>query len=915
MRDKLLALVLGTCNPSNVSRIASAFPSVDLLDGLMQYFLTSPSVDAKTWLHIPTFSPSRLKPELLAIIIAGGAVSTPDIPLRKLGFALHEAARSGQARTFETDNSSIRDLQSLQNFFLQLEIGIWSGISRKMEIAESFLQPLVTMIRRGGRFRVSMWKEITPTLADEGHALEEKWTHWIYQETYLRLVYRVFKHDRQSSMALLKPPLISYSEMQLPLPHPDELWHANTATVWKELYISSFTMATKKRPTPADCLLDLDHFQDHEYSSPAYLYMIWGMIWEYRQMSSFCVATPLQSNNSLILPSRHQELTKLLEDFRISNSAKDTSVTSELMFINLNAHLQDIQLFAGIEGQEEARRVYPNLKEWVVTPSARQALWHAGQILRAAKTLPKGHLRDFNAIAVYQAGLILWAYNHHEWTASQSTHDEIRLVPQPSEDPADPLNFPMWRKMAILGCMSLFPFIVNITSASISSALPFYAAAPIFGLPPKTFAQLSYLIAVNILTLGASNLWWVPLANTFGRRPIILISLVILVLSSMWAGLATSFESLLAARIVMGIGGGSADAVAPDVVGEIFFVHQRGRAMAVYTVCLAMGSLVGSIVGGYIVGNYGFDWLHWTNVILAAGTFVLCLIFQSETLYERDESLSLAVRAVDEKTQTEMKEEALPSQATTYRPYTFARSLKLTTYRPGIRNKFLAPFLTLRLPGVWLISLWYAGLVGATVAMSTVAPQIVAKPPYLWGKDAGLINVGGIIGTALGCLYAYLVADWITKRVAKKDVHGFSEPESRLPTALPSLFIATAGILTFGFCAQNPSPKAWIGLQFGIGMNAFGLMQAPSIGFNYLIESYSSISGDCFVAVTCARAIIAFAWTFFVGHWVEDRGPAEPFGIFGMLMGIFGLFTIPVYIWGKRLRIATAKWIPGGFAM
>jgi hypothetical protein len=150
----------------------------------------------------------------------------------------------------------------------------------------------------------------------------------------------------------------------------------------------------------------------------------------------------------------------------------------------------------------------------------------------------------------------------------------------------------------------------------------------------------------------------------------------------------------------------------------------------------------------------------------------------------------------------------------------------------------------------------------------------------------------------------------MTKRLAKKDSHGFSEPESRLVTALPALFIATAGSFVFGFVAQNPSPKGWVGLQFGLGMVSFGLMQAPSVGFNYLIESYSSIAGDCFVAVTCVRAIISFAWTFFVGTWVHDAGAAEPFGIFGMLMGVFGLLTIPMLVWGKRLRIWTAKWVP-----
>lgn len=159
------------------------------------------------------------------------------------------------------------------------------------------------------------------------------------------------------------------------------------------------------------------------------------------------------------------------------------------------------------------------------------------------------------------------------------------------------------------------------------------------------------------------------------------------------------------------------------------------------------------------------------------------------------------------------------------------------------------------------------------------------------------------------------MADFATKRLAKKDLHGFSEPETRLATALPALAIATCGALVFGFVAQNPSPTGWVGLQFGQGMVAFGLMQAPSVGFNYLIESYSSLSGDCFVAVTSVRAIIAFAWTFFVGTWVHDSGPAEPFGIFAMLMGVFGLLTIPMLIFGKRLRIWTAKWVPEGTGM
>lgn len=79
--------------------------------------------------------------------------------------------------------------------------------------------------------------------------------------------------------------------------------------------------------------------------------------------------------------------------------------------------------------------------------------------------------------------------------------------------------------------------------------------------------------------LGAANIWWVPLSNILGRRPVLLVSTLLLTFVSMWAGLATTFDSILAARIFQGIGGAAADTVAPAVIGDVYFVDERGRAM------------------------------------------------------------------------------------------------------------------------------------------------------------------------------------------------------------------------------------------------------------------------------------------------------------------------------------------------
>ena len=302
------------------------------------------------------------------------------------------------------------------------ELGMWSGMSRQMEIAESFLQPPVTMLRRGGWFGRSTWKRIHPLPSDEGRILQEKWKEWVLQESWLRLVYKFFEFDRQSSMALLKPPLISYAEMRMPLPCTDALWQAPSATAWKVTYLST-TGTTTKRPTLFDCMEDLEYLSDHHGSSTAYLYMIWGMVWEFRQLQT--VTCRKHFADSLLLSSRQQELIKLCEDFKHFHHTGQSHelLPVEALLMHLNAPLDDVQIFAGIAGPEEAKHAYPSVRDWSLTAEARRAIWHASQILSISEKLPPGTLQNFYAMTNYQAALILWIYGLLKRT-SDGNHDQ-----------------------------------------------------------------------------------------------------------------------------------------------------------------------------------------------------------------------------------------------------------------------------------------------------------------------------------------------------------------------------------------------------------------------------------------------------------------------------------------------------------
>ncbi len=231
-------------------------------------------------------------------------------------------------------------------------------------------------------------------------------------------------HDAQASISLLVRPLISYAEVSLELPCSPSLWHAKTAQTWRVAYLQN-TGHSARLPSLMNCVHDLhplSKFQsviDTQYSSTIILHAIWSLIAEYRQLEFVLKLQATQDrhwNGGLISSSWHQELSQLLEHFHITVSSfpcgvrLEQTMIQELFSMNLYVSFEELQLFAGKEGNEEAQRVYPLLKLWFENRRSRQAVWHAGQVIRAALAFPPNHLRDFYAVALYHAALAIWVY-------------------------------------------------------------------------------------------------------------------------------------------------------------------------------------------------------------------------------------------------------------------------------------------------------------------------------------------------------------------------------------------------------------------------------------------------------------------------------------------------------------------------
>ncbi|KAK7984824.1 hypothetical protein PG988_002446 [Apiospora saccharicola] len=468
-RDRLFAIVLaqqrGAFAPDGISYANTrrhldkrpgkvpSFPSLELLNYLLQTHFVHDEYETDNWIHAASLNPSTAMPELLAMLVASGAgfIAVPSI--WQFGLALQEVVRTSLSILFESRNAYTRDLQCLQAFMQILDIGLWSGFKRKMEIAESFLQPVMTMLRRAGTFSAPAdTLALVPALSDPPELLESKWRKFIKRESYKRLVLHLFFHDVQASIALQKNPLMTYTEICFSLPASRDLWRASSAEAWRDIYLRKKPLAVDTAiPRISDimnCMAILEEFEDFidvELCYTAVLYGFWGQISSYREAVKFyghgTIAAPrLQSTmhsshnatHRLWLNTMYQELyrdigelstfvgslpsaTAAASNSRASSrdpaTATQLSILVELFMMILHINPDDLQRFAGKYGEDEARHAAMTLEDpWAGSREARHAVWHAGQVFRHARALPPASLRGFHAIAVYFASLTLWVY-------------------------------------------------------------------------------------------------------------------------------------------------------------------------------------------------------------------------------------------------------------------------------------------------------------------------------------------------------------------------------------------------------------------------------------------------------------------------------------------------------------------------
>ncbi|KAH7039033.1 major facilitator superfamily domain-containing protein [Macrophomina phaseolina] len=502
--------------------------------------------------------------------------------------------------------------------------------------------------------------------------------------------------------------------------------------------------------------------------------------------------------------------------------------------------------------------------------------------------------------------------------------NEIILIPTPSDDPNDPLNWSRAYRYYLAILLSLAIFFSNFLAAGPSVSMV-EITTDFFGPPGPKFesyiAKASYFFTTTSLLQGMSNLIWMPLIVKFGRRPIYVTSFVLYTACAAWAGGATSYGSHLTARILMGAGAGASETLAPLTISDIFFLHERGTIMAIYTCFLGAGVGGGILVCGLISISLDWRYCYWVAVALIGAATLLIILTFPETEYERG---PVTASESDSAKEVELgKGEAegagfsvasrieTATSATTRPPpakRSFVRDLRIFS---GVHTKeslwkmFWRPCVMLFLPPVFWATLVMAVTIGFLVAISSNFASAFATAYHFEPYQAGLCFISSIIGSLIGIFFGGHFSDWVADYLTKRN-GGVREPEMRLPAVMISVVTAPLALVLYG--EGIGLELHWMCATIGLGLLNFSIVQATNVSLVYTIDAYRPVAGEVTVTQFAFKSAFGFLLSFYTNPWISQSGYERAFGAMAGIAGAVMLGWIPFYIWGKRIRHATWQW-------
>lgn len=374
-----------------------------------------------------------------------------------------------------------------------------------------------------------------------------------------------------------------------------------------------------------------------------------------------------------------------------------------------------------------------------------------------------------------------------------------------------------------------------------------------------TIQDASYLTSLQIAILGGAPLFWKPLSNRYGRRPIFLLSLICSLVCNIGCAKSTDYASVAACRALVAFFISPASAIGSAVVMETTFKKDRARYMGVWTLMITLGVPIGPFIFGFVTYRVGYHWIYWilamvsifslalnaqyphqlTTTQINGGQFILYLFFGPETRYLGSGVESTSARKVE------------------------YMSLRRIDPTPFSWYEFIRPLTMARHPSILIPTCAYAMvfLFGSVLATVEV-PQLLEKKFELNSEQLGLQFLGVIIGSVIGEQMGGVLSDfWMNRRSRRIDRK--AEPEFRLWLSYFGFALTIIGLVVFLVCTQTSPSGHWnVTPIIGTAIGAVGNQLVTTVMITYAVDCFPQEAASIGVFVTFVRQIWGFLGPF-----------------------------------------------------
>lgn len=204
---------------------------------------------------------------------------------------------------------------------------------------------------------------------------------------------------------------------------------------------------------------------------------------------------------------------------------------------------------------------------------------------------------------------------------------------------SDAVGFRSERGPILIGLM-LSTGLVAIEATILATAVP-SIVADIGG-----FAQFPWLFSIYLLAQAVSVPVYAKLADTVGRKPVILVGIATFLAGSILAGFAWDMSSLIAFRAVQGLGAGAVLPLAVTITGDIYSVRERARVQGYIASVWAASSVIGPTLGGLFAEFLSWRWIFFVNIPLGLVAIWMLVRHFHETVERQRHRIDFAGAAV-----------------------------------------------------------------------------------------------------------------------------------------------------------------------------------------------------------------------------------------------------------------------------